>query len=97
MKRPWIINIKKTEIVGRTIFNITEARDNPHEVQYFDVVVHNNNFNSASAFEVINDKQYSLSIEDTEALIEKYKLKDIRETFTTRWGNCQKLKSPTKG
>ena len=97
MKRPWAVDIKKTEITGRTIFNIIYIRNSPYEVQYFDVVVHNNNFNSVSAFEVIDDKQYSLTIEDTEALIEKFKLKDIRETFTSRWGDCPKSKSPTKG
>lgn len=97
MKRPWIVNIKKTEITGRTIFNITYIRCDPEEKQYFDVVVHNNNFNSVSAFEVIDDKQHSLSIEETEALIEKFKLKNIRETFTTRWWNCSKSKSPKKG
>lgn len=85
MSRPWAVYIKKTEIPGRTIFNITDVLSDPHEERFFDVVIHNGDFNSGSAFEVIDDKQHSLSIEDMEAIIEKYKLKDIQETYTVRW------------
>lgn len=97
MNQQRAVYIKKTEITGRTIFNITDVLSDPHEERFFDVVIHDGDFNSANAFEVIDDKQHSLSIEETEALIEKFKLKNIRETFTTRWSNCSKSKSPTKG
>ena len=88
MTRPWAAYIKKTEIPGRTIFNITDILHDPPEERCFDVVVHDGDFNSASAFEVIDDKQHSLSIEDTEAIIEKYKLKDIQKTYTVMWNNA---------
>lgn len=87
MTRPWAAYIKRTKILGRTIFNITDILHDPPEERFFDVVVRDGNFNSASAFEVIDDKQHSLSIEDTEAIIEKYKLKDIQKTYTVRWNN----------
>ena len=87
MTRPWAAYIKKTKIAGRTIFNITDILHDPPEERFFDVVVHNGDFNSVSAFEIIDDKQHSLSIEDTEAVIEKYKLKDIQKTYTVRWNN----------
>ena len=87
MTRPWAAYIKKTEMLGRTIFNITDILHDPPEERFFDVVVCDGNFNSASAFEVIDDKQHSLSIEDTETIIEKYKLKDIQKTYTVRWNN----------
>ena len=87
MTRPWAAYIKKTEILGRTVFNITDILNDPPEERDFDVVVHDGNFNSASAFEVIDDKQHSLSIEDTETIIEKYKLKNIQKTYTVRWNN----------
>ena len=74
-------------MAGRTIFNITDILHDPPEERCFDVVVHDGNFNSVSAFEVIDDKQHSLSIEDTEAIIEKYKLKDIQKTYTVMWNN----------
>ena len=79
--------IKKTKMAGRTIFNITDILHDPPEERCFDVVVHDGDFNSVSAFEVIDDKQHSLSIEDTEAIIEKYKLKDIQKTYTVMWNN----------
>lgn len=85
MNRPWSAYIEKTEIPGRTIFNITDTLNDPYEERFFDVVVHDGDFNSANAFESIDDKQHSLSIEDTEAIIEKYKLKDIQETYSVRW------------
>ena len=85
MTRPWAAYIKKTKIAGRTIFNITDILHDPPEERCFDVVVHDGDFNSVSAFEVIDDKQHNLSIEDTEAIIEKYKLKDIQKTYTVRW------------
>ena len=87
MTRPWAAYIKKTKIPGRTIFNITDILHDPPEERFFDIVVHNGNFNSVSAFEVIDDKQHSLNIEDAEAIIEKYKLKDIQKTYTVRWNN----------
>lgn len=86
MTRPWSVYIKKTKILGRTIFNITDILHDPPEERDFDVVVHDGDFNSVSAFEIIEDKRHSLSIEDTEAIIEKYKLKDIQETYSIRWG-----------
>ena len=87
MTRPWAAYIKKTKMAGRTIFNITDILHDPPEERCFDVVVHDGDFNSVSAFEVIDDKQHSLSIEDTEAIIEKYKLKDIQKTYTVMWNN----------
>lgn len=87
MTRPWSAYIKKTEIPGRTVFNITDLLDDPYEERCFEVVVHDGNFNSVNAFEVIDDKQHILSIEDAEAIIEKYKLKDIPATYNIRWGN----------
>ena len=87
MNRPWSVYIKKTKMAGRTIFNITDILHDPPEERCFDGVVHDGDFNSVSAFEVIDDKQHSLSIEDTEAIIEKYKLKDIQKTYTVRWNN----------
>ena len=87
MTRPWAAYIKKTKMAGRTIFNIADILHDPPEERCFDVVVHDGNFNSVSAFEVIDDKQHSLSIEDTEAIIEKYKLKDIQKTYTVMWNN----------
>ena len=74
-------------MLGRTIFNITDILHDPPEERVFDVVVRDGNFNSVSAFEVIDDKKHSLSIEDTESIIEKYKLKDIQKTYTVRWNN----------
>ena len=85
MNRPWSVYIKKTEMPGRTVFNIADILHDPPEERDFDVVVHDGNFNSVSAFEIIDDKQHSLSIEDTEDIIEKYKLKDIQATYTVRW------------
>lgn len=82
MTRRWAGFIKKTEMPGRTIFNITDILNDPPEERDFDVVVHDGDFNSVIAFEIIDDKQHSLSVEDTEAIIEKYKLKDIQKTFT---------------
>ena len=87
MNRPWSVYIEKIEMPGRTIFNITDILHDPPEERCFDVVVHDGDFNSVSAFEVIDDKQHSLSIEDTEAIIEKYKLKDIQKTYTVMWNN----------
>lgn len=85
MTRPWSAYIKKTEIPGRTVFNITDVLEDPYEERCFEVVVRNKDFNSVNAFEVIDDKRHSLSIEDTEAIIEKYKLKDIQVTYSIRW------------
>ena len=87
MTRPWSAYIKKTEIPGRTVFNIIDTLEDPYEERCFEVVVRNKDFNSVNAFEVIDDKQHSLSIEDTESIIEKYKLKDIQETYSIRWNN----------
>ena len=85
MNRPWSVYIKKTETPGGTVFNIADILHDPPEERDFDVVVHDGDFNSVSAFEIIDDKQHSLSIEDTEDIIEKYKLKDIQATYTVRW------------
>lgn len=87
MNRPWSVYIEKTEMQGRTVFNIIDVLEDPHEERCFEVVVHNGNFKSVNAFEVIDDKQHSLSVEDTEAIIEKYKLKDIPGTYNIRWNN----------
>lgn len=87
MNRPWSVYIEKTEIPGRTVFNIIDVLEDPHEERCFEVVVRNGNFKSANAFEIIDDKQHSLSIEDTEAIIEKYKLKDIPATYNIGWNN----------
>lgn len=85
MNRPRTVCIKKTEISRRTIFNIYDILEDPYEKRCFDVVVHDDNFNSVSAFGVTDGKQHSLSVDDTEAIIEKYGLKDIRESYTVRW------------